>query len=179
MAPMALSPKGPQRNGNIVQDAMYAGLFAGAVMGVAETVVAWFMVGDWVLPWRMFASIILGKTALEGPFSVLQGVFGVVVHLALSVAFAVIWAAIVRHAPADIRHSYAAHTAAAMIYGLVLWVVNFQLVARVAYPWLTGQMEVAQLTIHAVAYGLPLGLFLTKRIAWMEPRRPVERQPTV
>ena len=179
MAPMAVAPKGPQRAGNIAQDAMFAGLFAGAVMAIAETVVSWLALGDWVLPWRMFASIILGQSAVQGPFSVIQGVFGLLVHFALSVAFAVIWAAMVRHAPPDIRHSYAAHTAAAMIYGLILWVVNFQLVARVAYPWLLGTMDVAQLTIHAVAYGLPLGLFLTKRIAWMEPRRPVERQPTV
>lgn len=167
------------RAGSLLEDAIYAGLFAGAVMAVAETVVSGIMLrGDWFFPWRCFASIILGRSALSGPSTLVTVLFGAAVHFALSVAFAVIWSGVVRNVPADVRHNYAAHTAAAMIYGLVLWIVNFQLVARVAYPWLLGTLEVAQLTIHAVGYGLPLGLLMTKRIAWMEPPSPVEgRKP--
>lgn len=169
----------PQREGNIVEDALYAGLLAGAVMAVAETAVAALALGDAMLPWRMFASIILGRSALEGAAGPATVVIGAVIHFALSVAFAVIWAAAVRVVPPDIRHSYAAHTAAAMIYSLLLWILNFQIIARVAYPWLVGHFEVAQLVIHAVAYGLPLGLYMTKRITWMEPPSPIEDRTPV
>jgi hypothetical protein len=45
-----------------------------------------------------------------------------------------------------------------IIYGVALHVVNFHVIARAAYPWFLDANQYMQLVMHALAYGLPLGL---------------------
>ncbi|MFN7132870.1 MAG: hypothetical protein ACK4N5_12380, partial [Myxococcales bacterium] len=94
---------------------------------------------------------------------------GAVVHFILAGAFGGIWAAFVASFPPDLRRSYGSQLPLAMMFALALFVVNFQLVARLAYPWFLDSNLRLQLLLHAAAYGAPLGWFLTLRIRRRAP----------
>ena len=44
------------------------------------------------------------------------------------------------------------------VYGAVLWFVNFQIIARVLYPWFLMAPQFLQMAMHALFFGLPLEL---------------------
>jgi hypothetical protein len=44
------------------------------------------------------------------------------------------------------------------LYGVLIWIVNLQVLARLASPWLLDTSQSVQIATHALAYGLPLGL---------------------
>jgi hypothetical protein len=92
-------------------------------------------------------------------------VAGLVTHFALSMLFGIVFAlgvAILRLArPPQLL------LAAALVYGLALYVVNFQIVGRAFFPWFvdpSGPNQGFELWIHPVGYGLFLvPFFLTPR----------------
>lgn len=140
-----------------------AGLAGGAAFAVLMMVGAASAGDSLWKPWQLFASVVSGRSAMEATGAVTL-FSGLVVHVVLSLLFAFIWAAIVRRLPVDVRESWAGHTAAAMLYGVAIWLVNYQLIARAAYPWFLGRTNAfAQVCFHAFGYGLPLALVLLGR----------------
>jgi hypothetical protein len=144
------------------------GLIAGAVFAVASMVVVAAQGGPLLAPWRMFASVLLGEGALAGPMTLGIFVVGFIVHFALSAVFGAIWGVVAAAVSPGVRDSYGSHSAAGGIYGLVLYLVNFQILARLLFPQFLATGAVAQILLHILAFGVPLGLYLTSRL------RPVE-----
>ncbi len=140
-----------------------AGLAGAAVFAVMMMIAA-STAGDsaWK-PWQLFASVATGRSALQA--TGVQTLFtGLVVHVLLSLFFAFMWAAVVRRLPLDVRESWGTHSAAAMIYGLVIWLVNYQLIARFAFPWFLDRTNgFVQAMIHAFGFGLPLAVVMLGR----------------
>lgn len=152
--------------GYYVRSGAIAGLLAGAVFAVFEMIVAAAMGMGIGGPWKMFASVLLGKSAMA---QLTFGVFivGFIVHFALAALFGAAWGAIAKKVPTSIRYGVGGHTAAAMLYGLAIYLINFQIIARLAYPWFLGANQGAQIVLHVLAFGLPLGLFLVSRLRAM------------
>lgn len=152
---------GTERNRSLLGHGIIAGLIAGAVFAVAEMIVAGAMSGNALAPWKMFASILLGQSAVAQPLT--WGVFlvGFGVHFVLAALFGLGFALAGRLVPPDVRRNYAAHSAIGMILGILLWVVNFQVIARALYPWFLGTNALAQILLHALAFGLIVALYLT------------------
>lgn len=147
-----------------VRHGLIAGLFAGVVFAVFEMIAAAAMGASVLAPFQMFASVLLGVRAMEG--SLTLGVFlvGLIVHFVLAGAFGALWGTIVRAVSPEVRQSFGAHSALAAGYGLALWLVNFQIIARILYPWFLAANQLVQIVLHMVCYGLPLGLFLVARL---------------
>ncbi len=88
-------------------------------------------------------------------------VIGLVTHLTLSIAFGVVFGLLALLIP---RRAVIV-LSAGVVYGLLLYVVNFQIFGRTLFPWFTdpnGPDQGFEVLIHAV-FGLVLAPFLIGR----------------
>lgn len=142
------------------RDGARLGVLAGVAFAAA-LVLASAVSGDPpLLPFRWFASVIWGRNALVMlPWVAL--VLGALVHLGLSALFGAFYAgAMTRFFGARTMRSRSRQAVLGSAYGLLLWAVNFQLLARLLYPWLLETPPLVLAVLHAIGYGLPLGLAL-------------------
>lgn len=135
-----------------------AGFLAGIVFAIAEIIAAGARGSPPLTPTRMFASVVFGRDALSSMSLGLAFVLGMIVHLTLSAIFGAVYGALNSPASDRVRRSYAAQAVLGLGFGLLLWVLNFQLVARVTYPWFLRAPQGLHALMHALFYGLPLGL---------------------
>lgn len=143
----------------IVLSGLGYGVVAGVIFGAMEMVGAALMGDPMVMPLKMFASVVAGKDALmAGGAGIL--LLGVIVHLALSAIFGVVYAGLDAGFARNKVRSYGAQSAFGIAFGFALWLVNFQIIARLAYPWFLGSPQLLQAMMHAFFFGLPLGLFI-------------------
>jgi uncharacterized membrane protein YagU involved in acid resistance len=138
------------------------GILAGIVFMVFEMVVAGIMESNPFAPPRMISAIALGDEAL--PMMPMIGLaaalpVAMIIHFILSAIYGGIFGAIA----ASIR---ALHTnrwvliGAATAFGLLLWLVNFYVIAPVLFPWFLMASPVVQFLAHTFFYGTALGLLL-------------------
>lgn len=157
--------------GAVLREGIVAGLVAGSVFAIFQMLLAAAVGQPLWMPWAYAASILLGQSALALPFSLSFFIVGFLVHYALSALFGLIWGAIAKSVSPPVRDSYGGHAAASMMYGLLLWLVNFQVLARIFWPWFLDVSLPGQILLHVVTWGLPLGLYLATRL------RPIDRNP--
>lgn len=132
------------------------GAAGGAVAGVAFGAAnMWYasstrMPAD--MPLRMIATIVQGEGALAAGTA--QPVLGGVVHMVLSVAFGVVLALLAHRVPSD-----AGRAALGVAYGVALYLVNFLVVAPLAFPVFRDANQPFELVVHVV-FGSVAVLFL-------------------
>jgi hypothetical protein len=92
-----------------------------------------------------------------------------VVHFALSAIYGLAYASlVVDRLTAGTRASLSREIAIGLFCGLLLYLLNFQVLARAIYPWFLQANQSWQLVVHTLFFGLPLaGAF-----AWAERRTP-------
>lgn len=140
------------------------GVVAGVVFALFEMVAAWAMDDGFWMPLRMIGAIVLGDGALEASYSLAgAAVVGALLHMGLSAAFGAVFGALVALAPA-LRASAAVLVGAASLYGLALWLVNFYVIAPVAFEWFQDASAVVQFFAHTVFFGSLLGVMLAPRV---------------
>jgi hypothetical protein len=83
---------------------------------------------------------------------------GSLVHLVLSIAYGIVFAAFFAILAPETRKSFGGEAAIGAFYGTLLYLVNLQIIARLAFPWFLEANQLLQWVLHAVTYGLPLGL---------------------
>ena len=150
-----------------------SGVGAGAIFGLAQTVAAVAMGSSAILPWRLFSSVVLGSGALVETAPAVALVVGVLVHLILSAAFGALYGYLLERLPVERRENLTTQAMWGMGFAFVLWLVNFQLIARVLYPWFLETHQGLQFLLHAAFFGLPLGLLF----AAAERRARVPQRP--
>ena len=138
-----------------VRQGLIGGLIAGLIFAMFEMVVAALINGAsaFFMPLRMIGAMVLGAEALDPGYSLITaGPAGVLVHVVLSALFGAVFGAVV------------AAVAAAGLYGLLLWLVNFYVVAPVAgWDWFpNGTDEAVQFVAHVVCFGALLGFYLDR-----------------
>ncbi len=150
------------RLGESIRIGVIAGILAGIVFAMFEMVMAAVMEQGFFAPLRMIGAIVLGEGALEPSYSVATAApVGLVVHLAMSALYGGVFAV----AAAVLRLTGAALVAAATLYGLVLWLVNFFVIAPVLFPWFGMADDVVQFVAHVFFFGSVLGLVTAPRLA--------------
>ncbi|PPK98155.1 hypothetical protein CLV92_102308 [Kineococcus xinjiangensis] len=134
---------GTRSTGATLARGAVGGLAAGAVFAA---VTMWFMVSmgqPATMPLMMIAAIVQGQEALAagtaGP------ALGVLVHMALSLAFGLVFAA----ATARIR-SNATIAVLGAVYGVLLYVVNFLVLAPLVFPWFGQANQPFEFVVHIV-----------------------------
>ena len=146
---------------------VWQGIGAGAVAGLVFAIVAIAVAAGAGagsdLPFRIFHSLWFGELAFREhaggpPREVDIAIVGSIVHLTISVlagiGYALIAAGLRQRRPLALEH----HAALGIGYGLVLWLVNFQVLGRIFYPWLLELPQAGLAVLHAFAFGLPVGL---------------------
>jgi len=152
-----------------IRHGLIGGILAGIMFAMAEMIIVWQMQGSFLMPMHMPASIPLQTPpALIDP--VLAIPVGLVTHLLFSMLFGVVAASIVTRFP-DLRRSPQATVTFGTVFGFLLMPINFFLFAQVInVPWFATEVNSSlQLTLHTVAFGTVLGLYLTSQL----PRRPI------
>lgn len=149
-----------------VRHGVAGGIVAGIVFAMFEMVMAAILNGTdaFFMPLRMIGAIVLGEDALMSSYSLAgAAITGVVVHMVMSMVFGMIFALIAGRVPAMARLG-GALIAAASVYGLLLWIVNFYLIAPVAgWDWFPDRTEEwVQFVAHTFMFGSVLGFYLDR-----------------
>ncbi len=145
---------------DLVTRGAVAGLLGGLVFAVANMYFAVTHGKPSVAPFLAISTIF---QATESPTMDAQSVItGLVLHLGLSMLFGVAFALLV----ASWVRKPLLLVLGSLVFGVVLYLVNFQVVARLFFPFFLNPMgpnQTFELWIHPVAYGLVLVPFLLGR----------------
>jgi hypothetical protein len=134
------------------------GIIAGLVFAAFEIIAnaAMMGIGAVFMPLRMIGAIALGPGAVEPTFAIwVAGAAGVVVHIVLAALYGMIFTVIVgglRSAMWDVLLG--------VLFGVALWLINFYVIAPMAFPWFLEANPVVQFIAHAVFFGAVLGLYI-------------------
>jgi hypothetical protein len=134
-----------------------AGLLAGAVFAIMLVAAAAMNWQSPFLPLGMFASLVMGEGAIHSSSSVPM-VVGTLVTITLSMIFGGIYGLLTGFLPARTRSDWAIEAMAGLGFGAALWLINFQVFARVLFPWLASGPQLVLVVAHTLFYGIPLGL---------------------
>jgi len=135
------------------------GIFAGLVFACGQILVAPMLGAPSLWPVKLAASIALGKATLAGAYSLGTIVIaGALVQVALAAAYGAIYGVFISYRARETRASFAREAGLGMLYGLVIWAFDFYVVAAALFPWFLEASPLGQALLHAVAYGLPLGV---------------------
>lgn len=139
------------------------GIFAGSIFLLVQVLGAIALGLSPVVPLRMATSLLFGADALEP--SIIGAVpdtsavsMGLIVHYSLSAIFGLAYGLAMNGRSPHTRQSYARQAGLGIGFGVALWLVNFHVIARGGYPWFLDAPQPAQMLIHGLAFGLPLGL---------------------
>jgi hypothetical protein len=161
------------------RDVAYTGVTAGLIFAGFEVITTAFLTGaeTAAMPLRMISAIVLGPAALDSHYSlVVAGVVGMAIHLLLSVAFAALFAATVRRiaraTAGELLTTSGQLAVAGVVFGTVLWLVNFYFVAPLAgWIWFPGNVHhIVAFLGHAFFFGCPLS-WMFGRAAGLTPIR--------
>ena len=144
-----------------------AGVMAGIILVVFELLASGFLRGSEAatLPLRMVAATALGSQALNPAYSLGTAVMtGTAISLVLSIAFTAAFVAIigVTERITRIVANMDYLPLAGAMYGFVVWLVSFYVVAPLAgWTWFSAQTNpFVQLVAFTVFFGCPVGWML-------------------
>jgi hypothetical protein len=135
------------------------GILAGMIFAIMEIAAAAASGHPALMPLKMFASVVLGKAALEPTAGSSVLLVGIVAHVALSGAFGIVYSLVNQRFSVATQTQFGQQAGIGLIAGTLLWFGNFQIVGRLLYPWFLRQPQLPAMLMHAVSFGLPLGLF--------------------
>jgi uncharacterized membrane protein YagU involved in acid resistance len=163
-----------RNTGAWTQYGAFGGFIAGIAFAMFEMIMAALLDGTSAFwnPLRMIGATVLGKEALSPDYGlVTAAVTGMMVHMMLSVIFSIVFAIGIVVLP-NFSRSRGALIIAASLYGLLLWVVNFYVVAPVAgWNWFLDMTEpLVQFVAHTFLFGTVLGLVIDRAIS-LQPGR--------
>jgi hypothetical protein len=144
-------------NRRSVNEGITAGIIAGVIFAMMEIIGAAKMGNPALMPVRMFASVVLGKAAMEGPLGTAL-VVGTIAHLALSAVLGIVYGLMSARLSEATKKSFARQAGIGILFSLAVWFVNFQIIARVLYPWFLRTPQFLQLMMHGLFFGLPLAV---------------------
>lgn len=149
---------------SVVTTGIVAGIVAGIVFAMFEMIVAAIQGMGFFAPLRMIAAIVLGEGTLEPSSSLTSAVVaGLIVHMMLSAVYGLVMALVVR--AWTLLQQPLWLVVGATIYGFVLWILNFFVIAPVAFPWFGMADDLVQFVAHTFFFGTVLGALLAWRIA--------------
>lgn len=136
------------------------GIIAGISFIVFELVIAGITGPSAAMPLRAISAIVLGRGALEPSIHVAVAVVvGLIVHFILSAIFGLILGVVIGIIR-PLSNNRGMLLLSAVVYGLLLWLINFYVIAPQTFPWFTEANPIVQFFAHTVFYGSVLGLLL-------------------
>jgi uncharacterized membrane protein YagU involved in acid resistance len=148
-----------------IKHGIIGGIVGAIGMMMAEMLIAALMGMDAFMPPRMIAGMALGPAAMQPSTPLMTAAAtGMMIHLVLSIVYGLIFAWIVSAVPA-LRPTPAVIVGASF-YGLLLWLINFYVIAPPAgWVWFPTQANpVQQFISHVFAFGTLLGVYLDRAL---------------
>ncbi len=172
------------RQGDVAGQArrgLIGGILAGIVFAMFEMIAAVVLMGPpaFFMPLRMIGAIVLGPAALEPAYPLpVAAMVGMGLHLMNSALYGAVFAVAILVLPRALRQTPGV-VLAATAFGVLLWLVNFFVIAPVAgWRWFPeGTNHLVQFVAHAFAYGTLLGAYVARRPAEAEARVQVASPP--
>ncbi len=167
MAYMANARDGDARMGTAretpawaIKHGIIGGIIGGIVFAMAEMIGGKIVSGSpLVMPLKVIASIPIGDMPPKIATSTAIPV-GLITHMVMSMIFGVIFALIVAYVPI-LRVSPIVTVVVASIYGLLLWLINFYVLApAISRPWFKTAPKGQQFIYHTFFFGTVFGLYL-------------------
>src|SRR5215218_9448504 len=147
------------------------GVLAGLVFALFQVIMAAAGVGT---PLSKLIEMVEGVTNFGGAASA-PGIaapeiaIAGLTNLVLSAIYGAVFGAVASKVRA-LRNNRIALIGAATVFGLLIWIVNFFVIAPVAFPWFAQTNGVVQFFAHTLFYGTVLGLLL--EVTMIPARRP-------
>lgn len=154
-----------RRWGELVPHGIAAGLCAGLGFGLAQIIISAVQQEDALVPFRLVASLGLGPQALQPRATTgLVIAVGTAVHLALAALFGVVFLALLAMLFQLSARSWLL-IAYGLLFGFLLWEVNFLAILPRLYPDLTHQFGLADqfwngIVVYTLVYGPVLALYV-------------------
>lgn len=107
-------------------------------------------------PLQPFSAVMLGTGPLTTKAQLIAMVGGFILHFTLSALFGAVYTLLNAARPLEERTRWGRQLLLGMGYGVALWAINLQVVARLFFPTFLQSSQLAQVMIHALFFGLPL-----------------------
>lgn len=146
--------------GSAVARGAVGGVVAGAVFAA---VTMWFTSSQGMgstMPLQMIAAMVQGQGALEGGTA--SPLIGALVHMVLSAGFGALFGLVAA------RLTDPLVAVSGLVFGVLLYVVNFLVVAPLLFPWMQNANQPFELAIHIVFGALVAPFVMT---GWSRPAR--------
>jgi len=145
-------------DGILIRIGARAGLAAGIVYLLIQEAAAVLRGEPVLVPLRLFASILLGPTALRSSVNVASvAILGGLVILVASGVFGIVFAGLVHLFP-GLAATPGTLVIGGATYGLSLWLGCFYVLGAIFWPWLTLTDPTTQFVAATFGYGVTLGL---------------------
>jgi hypothetical protein len=148
--------------GRIEAETVVSGIIAGAIMAGLESMASLISGEHVLLPFRYAASIVMSSHAFEAGWLAVVLV-GAIVHFSIATMFAFAYGVVNTQLSSRSRVWGAREALMGIVFATVVWLLDFQVIARFFYPWMLDHSQLVQWWIHAVGYGFPLGLLFAAR----------------
>ncbi len=144
-----------------LKEGISLGIVAGIVFVLAQMIIT-SMTGELgLMPLRLFASVLMGEAALTTTALGPTVLAGIVLHFLFSIMLGVLYGWLDERLPLEIRISRSWQSLLGVVFGFLLWFVDFQLIARLAFPWFLLAPQGLEMLMHVLFFGLPLGLMFS------------------
>jgi hypothetical protein len=153
-------------------EGMVASLVAGTIFGALEVLGAIVTQAAPLRPIEAAASLLIRERAYLAEYLPLSIPLGIAVHFSLATLYGYAFGLMSTEARMRTRLNFAREAVLGFGFGLLIWAVNFVVIARGLYPWLRGDL-LAQALPHGIGFGLPLSLLFSRK----ERRRVVRTGP--
>ena len=148
--------------GRIETETVIAGVAAGFVMGLSEVIASVLSGASAFLPFRMAASIVLRDDAFSVNTAMVS-LIGAIIHLSIAVMFGFAYGVFNSSIAWSDRVRGGRQALLGVAFGTAIWLLDFQFIARLFYPWMLVPSQGVQWALHALGFGLPLGLLFAER----------------
>jgi hypothetical protein len=148
--------------GRIESETVLSGVAAGFVMGLSEVIVSLVSGQSALVPLRHAASVVLGEDAF-GANAPTAALVGAIVHFSVAVMYGFAYGVFNSQMAWKKRVVGLYQAALGIAFGTVIWLLDFQFIARLFYPWMLDHSQFLQWALHAFGFGLPLGLLFAER----------------
>lgn len=134
------------------------GLIAGIIFAMMEVAGAAMMGNPPLMPFRLFASVVLGQEAMQATPIGTAFLVGAIAHLVLSGALGLVYGLVNARFSTQTQTKWSRQVGLGLLFGAMIWLLHFQIIARFFYPWFLMTPQFLQMMMHAMFFGLPLSL---------------------
>jgi len=149
--------------GILESEGLVASLIAGVTFGITEMAGTMLVHGDPLWPIQAAASLFMQEHAFDTSALAVALPLGLVTHVCMTLSYGFLYGVVSSDLRLSTRLNTSREAALGALLGAAVWLLNFQLVARLFYPWLFATNQVAQFGLHVFTFGVVLALLFRRK----------------